>query len=115
MAFRKWSNLVNGGVDKPVRRLNGWRYNERLHCCHNRISSCYQHNDYRQRRKAGFPFRVSFVETSAITKRNTEDGRSKIVTGINGSLYTKKVWEPISNPDSDDVTDRICQRLLALH
>ncbi|KAI3511956.1 hypothetical protein L1887_19117 [Cichorium endivia] len=96
------------GVNKPVRRLNGSRYNERLHCCHNRICSCYQHSDYRP--KVGKPESDSDVSKPYFrgSKYNNqmEYGRpkSKIANGINGSPYTKKVWEPRSNPDSDDIS-----------
>ncbi|KAL4560724.1 hypothetical protein LXL04_032878 [Taraxacum kok-saghyz] len=98
----------NGGVNKPVRRLNGLRYNERLHCCHNRNCNCYQHNDYRP--KVGKPESDSDVSKPYFrgNKYNNqiEYGRpkSKTVNGINGLTYTKKVWEPRTNPDSDDVT-----------
>ncbi|CAH1441777.1 unnamed protein product [Lactuca virosa] len=102
------SDNFNGGVNKPVRRLNGSRYTERFNCCHNRICNCYQHNDYRP--KVGKPESDSDVSKPYFrgNKYNNqmEYGRpkSKIANGINGSPYTKKVWEPRSNPDSDDVT-----------
>lgn len=121
------TNLRNGtfnGVNKPVRRLNGSRYNEKLHCSHNRSNgrydpsacNCYQYSDYRP--KVGKPEPDTDI-SKPYTRGNkynnqTEYVRERLktkgITGNNGPgrdlPYTKKVWEPRSNVDADDVTDR---------
>ncbi|KAI3826345.1 hypothetical protein L1987_00392 [Smallanthus sonchifolius] len=110
----------SNGVNKPVRRSNGSRYNERLHCCHNRTSGrydqpvchCYQHNDYRPKLGKSEPdtdvSKPYFRENKHYNKTEhvRERPRTKTITGNNDSSYSKKVWEPKANLDSDDVTDR---------
>nr|XP_043609258.1 uncharacterized protein LOC122581157 [Erigeron canadensis] len=121
------TSSINGnfnGVNKPVRRSIGSRYNERLHCSHNRTSgrydppacNCY-HNDYRP--KAGKKLEPDTDISKQYIRGNKynnqtesvwEKSRTKVMTGINGSSrdssYTKKVWEPRSNIDTDDLIDR---------
>ncbi|KAJ9558928.1 hypothetical protein OSB04_013542 [Centaurea solstitialis] len=106
-------NTNFNGVNKPARRSNGSRYNERLHCSHNRMNSrydpsdcnCYQH-DYRP--KTGKPepdmdvskpyFRGNkYNNQTEYAREPCGRSKSKIVTGNNA---------PRSVPDSDDVTDR---------
>lgn len=107
------------GVNKPVSRSNGSRYNDRLHCCHNRTGgrydptacNCYQHTYYRP--KSGVPepdmdaskpyFRRNKYNNSNQTECVRERPKTKTITGNNGLSYVKKVWEPRSNLDSDDV------------
>ncbi|KAI3683646.1 hypothetical protein L1987_84157 [Smallanthus sonchifolius] len=110
----------SNGVNKPIRRSNGSRYNERLHCCHNRTSGrydqpachCYQHNDYRPElgklepdtdvSKPYFRGNKHYNQTEHVRERP----RTKTITGNIDSSYTKKVWEPKAKLDSADVTDR---------
>ncbi|KAI3743310.1 hypothetical protein L1987_61017 [Smallanthus sonchifolius] len=108
------------GVNKPANRSNGSRYNDRLHCCHNRTSgrydpptcNCYQHTYYRP--KLGTP-EPDIDASKPYFRRNKysnqtecirERPKTKTITGNNGLSYIKKVWEPRSNLDSDDITDR---------
>ncbi|XP_071690450.1 uncharacterized protein [Rutidosis leptorrhynchoides] len=111
------TNSRNGnfnGVNKPVRRANGSRYNERSHCSHNRSSSrydspacnCYQHNDYRPK-VSNKPETDTDISKPYI--RGNKYNKTKGINGNNGpgpgrdSPYTKKVWEPRNILDSDDV------------
>ncbi|KAF5783710.1 hypothetical protein HanXRQr2_Chr11g0511031 [Helianthus annuus] len=94
------------GVNKSVSRSNGSRYTDRSHCC--------QHTYYRP--KSGIPepdidaskpyFRRNKYNNSNQTESVRERPKTKIISGNNGLGYVKKVWEPRSNIDSDDVTDR---------
>ncbi|KAI7729233.1 hypothetical protein M8C21_004720 [Ambrosia artemisiifolia] len=96
------------GVNKPVRKSNGSRYNERLHCCHNRTScrydqpACqsYQPNEYRPK--------LGKLEPDMDVSKPyfQERPKTKTVTGNNDSGCPKKVWEPRTNLVSGDVTER---------
>ncbi|KAL8259823.1 hypothetical protein R6Q59_027776 [Mikania micrantha] len=104
-----FENSRNGnlnGVNKPVSRSNGSRYNDRSHCCHNRTSSrydppvcnCYQQTYYRPK--------YNNNQTESIWERP----KTKINT-TNGLSYTKKVWEPRNSLDSHDATDQSADTL----
>ncbi|KVH88916.1 hypothetical protein Ccrd_024737 [Cynara cardunculus var. scolymus] len=123
------------GVNKPARRSNGARYNERSYCSHNRMNSrydppdcnCYQ-QDYRPKVGKQEPdtdvskpyFRGNkYNNQTEFVREACGRSKSKIITGNNAagrdSPYTKKVWEPMetqkryaprSVPDPDDITDR---------